>query len=371
MKIVILQGAFLPVPPVLGGAVEKIWFKIGKEFAALGNEVVHISRSWPSLPSEEMIEGVKHIRVKGFQTPSGMLKLKLLDLIYTIRAIRKIPSDADIVITNTFWAPIFMPKRKKQKIYVDVQRMPKGQMRFYRKAARLRANSSSVSNAIMEELKTDDLKQVVMIPNPLPFDVKKETEHTKKQQIILYAGRVHPEKGLDLLIQAVKKMNTDWVLKIVGPWDIGAGGGGDAYLARLKGMADGMKIEFVGPVFDVEKLNSYYEDAAIFVYPSVAEKGETFGLAPLEAMAWGCAPVVSNLTCFHDFIKNEENGLIFDHRSADAVNRLADAVNRLQQEEGLYQRLAQKALEVRKSHSSAAIAALFLEEFVNQLTNKK
>jgi hypothetical protein len=26
MKITIIQGAFLPVPPLLGGGVEKMWF---------------------------------------------------------------------------------------------------------------------------------------------------------------------------------------------------------------------------------------------------------------------------------------------------------------------------------------------------------
>jgi hypothetical protein len=37
MRITIVQGAFLPVPPVLGGAVEKIWFALGKEFASRGH----------------------------------------------------------------------------------------------------------------------------------------------------------------------------------------------------------------------------------------------------------------------------------------------------------------------------------------------
>ena len=65
MKITIVQGAFLPVPPIMGGAVEKVWLRLGQEFAAAGHEVVHVSRTHPQLPTEERIEGVRHVRVRG------------------------------------------------------------------------------------------------------------------------------------------------------------------------------------------------------------------------------------------------------------------------------------------------------------------
>ena len=43
MKITIVLGAFFPVPPIMGGAVEKVWFALGQEFARRGHEVVQIS----------------------------------------------------------------------------------------------------------------------------------------------------------------------------------------------------------------------------------------------------------------------------------------------------------------------------------------
>jgi hypothetical protein len=43
VKINILQGAFLPVPPIKGGAIEAVWFLLGQEFAKHGHEVTHIS----------------------------------------------------------------------------------------------------------------------------------------------------------------------------------------------------------------------------------------------------------------------------------------------------------------------------------------
>ena len=53
MKITIVQGAFLPVPPLLGGAVEKCWQALGQEFARRGHQVTHVSRAYGDLPARE------------------------------------------------------------------------------------------------------------------------------------------------------------------------------------------------------------------------------------------------------------------------------------------------------------------------------
>ena len=66
MKITIVLGAFFPVPPLLGGAVEKVWFALGQEFVRQGHQVVQISRRHPDLPESEVIAGVRHARVKMF-----------------------------------------------------------------------------------------------------------------------------------------------------------------------------------------------------------------------------------------------------------------------------------------------------------------
>lgn len=363
MRIAILQGAFLPVPALLGGAVEKMWFSLGKEFAKNGHEVVHVSRSINQLPDEEIIDGVHHYRIKGYETPASGIVLKGLDLLYTLRARKLFSETFDVVVSNTFWGPLFLPLKARNVCMVDVQRMPKKQMKLYRNTARLRANSNPVATAIRNELPAAYHSKVVMIPNPLPFTPQYKVNFAEKQPTLLYTGRIHPEKGLHLLVEAFKKTVNGYSLKIVGPWQVSAGGGGDEYLEKLRKLAGDAPIEFTGPVYDIEALNKYYIDASIFVYPSVAEQGETFGLSPLEAMAWGCVPVVSALGCFQDFISNGKNGLIFDHRSADAVDQLAAHIGLLQSNKGFCEELAREALGVRQSHSTAHIADLFLEEF--------
>ncbi|WP_342617500.1 glycosyltransferase family 4 protein [Rhodoferax sp. GW822-FHT02A01] len=363
MKITVLQGAFLPVPPALGGACEKMWFLLGQKFAARGHQVAHVSRAWQGFPAQEHIQGVVHLRVRGYQTPTRLLWLKLLDAIYTWRAIRAIPPDTDVVVTNTFWAPLFIPLFRSAKVYVDVARMPKGQMRLYSRAARLRANSTPVLEAIRAELPIHRKSQASAIPNPLPYEPAHSVEWAGKQSMILFCGRLHPEKGLDLLAQTVNALPPGWVLTLVGPWKTSEGGGGATYVDHLRALFDPAKVRFEEPVYDIEKLNQFYQRAAIFVYPSVAEKGETFGLAPLEAMAWGAVPVVSSLSCFRDFIHDGDNGLFFDHRSPSAQNQLAQCVLRLVEDTDLRSRLAARALQVRHTHSATAIADSFLADF--------
>ena len=91
MKITIVLGAFFPVPPLMGGAVEKVWFALAQEFARLGHQVTQISRSHPDLPAAEEIERVLHLRIRGHSQPRSMVWLKWLDLLYSLRVRRILP----------------------------------------------------------------------------------------------------------------------------------------------------------------------------------------------------------------------------------------------------------------------------------------
>jgi glycosyltransferase involved in cell wall biosynthesis len=305
--------------------------------------------------------------VNGYETPSSLLLLKLLDAIYTIRAMQTIPKDADIVVTNTFWAPIFLPLVTRAKVYVDVARLPKGQIRFYKKA-HLRANSNPVVTAIRAELPQALHHQVSMVPNPLPYqatniELLNLSDLSNKKNIILFCGRVHPEKGIELLNATIQALPDDWMLKIVGPYKTAEGGGGEEYLRLLTSIFNSSKVQFIEPIYDVNKLNLIYKEASIFVYPSIAEKGETFGLAPLEAMAWSAVPVVSDLDCFKDFISHGKNGLIFDHRSEDAGEQLKECVMDLINNHQKLVQLANEAIKLNISHSPDNIADLFIADF--------
>ena len=376
MRITILQGAFLPVPPLRGGAVEKRWFELGKRFTEHGHSVCQVSRKFDGLPVVELIEGVRHVRVQGYDTPANGMYLKLLDLLYSVQALRALPP-ADILITNTFWMPILAARRQERLglNVVDVQRMPKGQMRFYSRAACLRANSSAVANAIASEAPQLD-GRICTIPNPLPFLPPPLTD-TVRQHVILYCGRLHPEKGIALLIEAFSlacdRGLSTWTLRLVGPADTAAGGGGMNWLKKLLSSPHvlNLPVEWLGPIYNEHELLHHYQEAALFAYPSLAERGETFGLAPLEAMACGAVPIVSDLACFRDFITPGENGLIFNHRAADPASRLAQAILTLTSDPERRVTMAEAALGVRQSHHPATIARQFLDYFESLIQQRQ
>jgi hypothetical protein len=115
MKITIVLGAFLPVPPVMGGAIEKSWFALAQEFVSRNHDVTIISRVLPQFARHEIVDGVRHIRVRGFDMPRSLLWLKILDLFYSLRVRRALPA-ADILVTNTFWLPLLIRDSSRGKI---------------------------------------------------------------------------------------------------------------------------------------------------------------------------------------------------------------------------------------------------------------
>lgn len=375
MRITILQGAFLPVPPVRGGAMEKLWFELGKQFSSLGHTVFHVSRCFSGMPDVETIEGVHHVRVKGYDTPANGLHLKALDLLYSWRAKSSLPR-ADILITNSFWMPIMAGgcQARVGRIMVDVNRMPKGQMRLYNRAACLRAPSSAIQQAIAWEA-PHLAGRIRNIPNPLPF-LPPPVEVLQRKEVILYCGRLHPEKGIELLIEAFAQACElglrDWKLKLVGPADTAAGGGGLAWLEAVLAQpkAVGLPIEWLGPIYDEQQLQRYYKEASIFIYPSLADQGEAMPVAPIEAMACGAVPIVSDLACFRDFITPGINGLVFNHTAADGACLLAKQFLQLADDPARQAAMSEAALSVRQSHHPATIATEFLRCFEQMIEQR-
>ncbi len=369
MKITIVLGAFFPVPPIRGGAVEKAWFALAKEFAKQGHEVTMISRAVPQLPAQEQADGIDHVRIRGFDAPGSLMWLKVLDLIYSVRAIAAL-SPADIVVTNTFWLPILLGGGAG-KIYVHVARYPKGQIRFYSKAARLQSPSGAIARAIEEE--APRLKdRVKTIPYPAPQAAISAIPISERPKTILFVGRVHPEKGIHLLVEAFaglpSEIRQEWELSIVGPTDQNLGGGGEEYLDDLKRLAKPLagRVRFQGPVFEPAALERQFLSARLFVYPSLAERGESFGLAPLEAMAHGCAVMVSNLECFSDFIRDGETGFIFDHRE-QPVAKLRDKLAKAIRDENTLVQIAENGLRKSSEYSVDRVANRFLHDFSSLL----
>lgn len=119
------------------------------------------------------------------------------------------------------------------------------------------------------------------------FGIPRET------RMILYIGRIDHVKGVDILVHSFSRLIRDQsfrdsILVIAGP-DAG-------YLGRLKSIAHKLKLEekvlVPGPIVGDQKLAAIV-DSDVFVMPS---RYEEFGIAPLEAYAYGI-PVVVTSSC--------------------------------------------------------------------------
>jgi glycosyltransferase involved in cell wall biosynthesis len=218
---------------------------------------------------------------------------------------------------------------------------------------------------------------VRVLPNCLPFELSEAVDYERPNEM-LFVGRIHPEKGLVLLLRALPRLPAtllrEWRLQIVGPHETAQGGGGRAFFDQLQNLAREvpLEVDWIGPVFEEKVLREHYRRAALFVYPSIAETGEALPLAPLEAMANGAVPLVSTLACFEDYIEPKVNGFVFDHQSPAPEEALAEALRTamaISPDERA--QMAAAAHERAREFAPAPVAARYLEDFASLLSPER
>lgn len=161
------------------------------------------------------------------------------------------------------------------------------------------------------------LKNVSVLPNPLPFRV--ETEIPAKQNVILAAGRLDAWyiKGFDMLIRAwgeICHLYPDWELHIAGT------GEKHSYqylrdLASGKGIAE-EQIKFLGFSKDMCPI---YKRSSIFVLSS---RCEGFGMVLVEAMSQGCACIACDYKGRQSEILTEASqGIICPTEDVEALRK--------------------------------------------------
>jgi len=162
---------------------------------------------------------------------------------------------------------------------------------------------------------------VAIIPNGVDIPQGKPNR-SRDSRTLLFLGRIHPIKGLDLLLPAwaaVQSRFPEWRLRIVGPNDGG-------YLPRMRQLADKLKlqrIEFAGALLGDAKWRAYL-DAELFVLPTYSEN---FGMTVAEALASGIPAVVTKGAPWRG-LKEHGAGWWIDTNLSSLVASLDDALSR-------------------------------------------
>ena len=158
---------------------------------------------------------------------------------------------------------------------------------------------------------------------PVDRDAARAELGIKEERVILYVGRIEPLKGIDILLRAVPMLEYGQGLRVLV---VGGNPDNDVELDRLKSLTVelgiGDLVTFTGSV-PQSVLPTYYSAADVFVLPS---HSESFGLAPLEAMACGTPVVVSRVGGMKTFVNSGENGYLVPWRCPESFAQRLDVL---------------------------------------------
>ena len=111
--------------------------------------------------------------------------------------------------------------------------------------------------------------------------------------MVLFLSRVHPKKGLDLLVPAFARgAPPEAMLIIAGP---DPDGYGEAVRALARSAGVEQRILFTGMLRGRDRIEAFV-DADVFALPSYQEN---FGIAVVEALAAGCSVIISDQVNIH------------------------------------------------------------------------
>ena len=202
----------------------------------------------------------------------------------------------------------------------------------------------STSPAI-DATKIDIVHTSIVVPEGVAMaDVRRKYQIPPETVIGMFHGRLDPEKGLDVLLEAAALLREKAFRLVL------VGRGHDDYTARLhqvareRGISD--KVIFAGFVHPVIP---YVAAADFGILASTVQEG--CPLSPQEYMSQGRPVVVTDNGGQREYVEHGKNGLLVPPGDARA---LAGAMERLVDDAGLRQRLGQQAKADFDDHLSYA-----------------
>jgi glycosyltransferase involved in cell wall biosynthesis len=274
-----------------GGGAERVWSTLADRFAARGDEVVlaiDLDGGRPSFadPTNPRIAilGPGHLRAT----------LRLADLLREFRPDVALAAISGSCVKLVAAAALAGSRAPVVVSYHGFQEYLTGRLAklaywgmpvMNRRAARIVTVSDGLQRELVERWGADPAK-TLRIYNPATIDLddaaSTAADLADRPDVVLAAGRLSPEKGVDVLIDAFARVKRPGARLVI------AGDGGEraklTRQARDLGIAD--RVTFLGQVEDIRPL---YRQTRALVVPS---RTEAFGMVVVEALAHGL-PIVA------------------------------------------------------------------------------
>ena len=266
------------------------------------------------------------------------------------------PNIITLLATRGLKIPVIVSERTNPH-HVELKSVWKFLRRkLYPRAAALVCPTNALAAIFRQEMKME----AYSIPNPveLPATLHTECSDSSKNGLTVTAmGRLAPEKGFDLLLEAfasIAARHSHWSLKIIGAGPL---------LGKLEAQADSLalqgRVNFVGAMTDPFPV---LRTADLFILSS---HFEGFPNALAEAMACGL-PVISFdcPTGPADIIRHGVDGLLVPPEDVPA---LAEAMDYLMSNRTEREKLASRAPDVLQRFSLERVLAMWEKVFAGLL----
>jgi len=382
MRICMLTWEF---PPRIVGGIARHCLSLSKALAKLGHEVYVVTLEFPGAPLFEDINGIKVYRVLIELGHPNFIIWTFLFNHFMEKKVADLSENIEFDIIHihdwlTAKAGISSKHFLNKPLISTIHSTEEGRSRGLHnpdsflidgiewwmtyEARQVIVCSNSVKWEVESHFSLPHDK-VTVIPNGIEvssFNLNINREEVKRrygikpnERIILFVGRLVPQKGVDTLIKAVPlivQQHRDVRILIAGD------GWSRNYLEELaRSMGLGDRIRFLGFISDWE-LEDLMVTADVLVVPSIYEP---FGIVALEGMAAGTPVVATNIGGLSEIIEHDRTGVLVYPEDPGSI---AWGINKVLSDPKYADWLVRNARrKVRKAYSWEAIAKRTVEVY--------
>ena len=196
---------------------------------------------------------------------------------------------------------------------------------------------------------------------PASEEIYKKYAIPKNVPIVLYVGRIDPEKSLDILVNSFKKLIKEAPKAHLVM--VGDGTAREKLEKMVKRKKLGSQTHFIGRVVG-DDLSQIYRTGTVFV---ITSKTETQSIVLMEAMASGLPAIAVNAGAVTELVKDGENGFIFEPNDTAGI---ASGINTIISNKELREKMSKNALKMIAKHDINYTLSRFEKIYNNVLRSR-